>query len=104
MIGPCRAAIDTGAEDLGFLRLGAEAYGQAEAISFDYAIMERVDRVAAVPLTSGWSDLGAWDTLWQAAGPDADGNATSGPATAARLSRQLPALGIRRDPAGGPGP
>jgi mannose-1-phosphate guanylyltransferase/mannose-6-phosphate isomerase len=51
------------------LRLGAEAYGQAEAISFDYAIMERVDRVAAVPLTSGWSDLGAWDTLWQAAGP-----------------------------------
>jgi mannose-1-phosphate guanylyltransferase/mannose-6-phosphate isomerase len=81
MIGPCRAAIDTGAEDLGFLRLGAEAYGQAEAISFDYAIMERVDRVAAVPLTSGWSDLGAWDTLWQAAGPDADGNATSGPAT-----------------------
>jgi mannose-1-phosphate guanylyltransferase/mannose-6-phosphate isomerase len=47
---PCRAAIDTGAEDLGFFRLGAEAYGQAEAISFDYAIMERVDRVAAVPL------------------------------------------------------
>jgi mannose-1-phosphate guanylyltransferase/mannose-6-phosphate isomerase len=81
MIGPCRAAIDTGAEDLGFLRLGAEAYGRAEAISFDYAIMERVDRVAAVPLTSGWSDLGAWDTLWQAAGPDADGNATRGPAT-----------------------
>jgi mannose-1-phosphate guanylyltransferase/mannose-6-phosphate isomerase len=43
--------------------------------------MERVDHVAAVPLTSGWSDLGAWDTLWQAAGPDADGNAISGTAT-----------------------
>jgi mannose-1-phosphate guanylyltransferase/mannose-6-phosphate isomerase len=40
---PAGAAIDTGAEDLGFFRLGAEAYGQAEAISFDYAIMEKAD-------------------------------------------------------------
>jgi mannose-1-phosphate guanylyltransferase/mannose-6-phosphate isomerase len=81
MIAHCRAAIAGGAEDLGFFRLGTEAYGEAEAISFDYAIMERVRHVATVPLTSGWSDLGAWDTLWQAADPDAEGNASSGPVT-----------------------
>jgi mannose-1-phosphate guanylyltransferase/mannose-6-phosphate isomerase len=68
---PLPAAIETGAEDLGFFRLGAEAYGQARAISFDYAIMEKAERVMAVPLTGGWSDLGAWDALWQEAGPDA---------------------------------
>jgi mannose-1-phosphate guanylyltransferase / mannose-6-phosphate isomerase len=82
MIDVCRAAIAEGAEDLSFFRLGAEAYGRAEAISFDYAIMERAERVAAVPLDGGWSDLGAWDTLWQTAELDAEGNASLGPVTA----------------------
>jgi mannose-1-phosphate guanylyltransferase/mannose-6-phosphate isomerase len=82
MVAHCRAAIAEGKEDLGFFRLGAEAYGRVEAISFDYAIMERADRATSVPLTSGWSDLGAWDTLWQAAGPDEQGNAVSGSVTA----------------------
>jgi mannose-1-phosphate guanylyltransferase/mannose-6-phosphate isomerase len=86
-VGDLIAAFETHAPDLvgpaarpsprgggsGLLPAGAEAYGQARAISFDYAIMERAERVMAVPLTSGWSDLGAWDTLWQAAGPDAAG-------------------------------
>jgi hypothetical protein len=48
---PAGAAIETGKTDLGFFRLGAEAYGQARAISFDYAIMERAERVMTVPLT-----------------------------------------------------
>jgi mannose-1-phosphate guanylyltransferase/mannose-6-phosphate isomerase len=82
LVGPARAAIAGGAEDLGFFRLEMEAYKATRAISFDYAIMERAERVMAVPLTSGWSDLGAWDTLWQAAGPDAAGNALIGPVTA----------------------
>jgi mannose-1-phosphate guanylyltransferase/mannose-6-phosphate isomerase len=82
LLAPCRAAIAESAEDLGFLRVGAEAYAGARSISFDYAIMERADRVMAVPLDGGWTDLGAWDALWQAAGPDADGNAAVGPVTA----------------------
>jgi mannose-1-phosphate guanylyltransferase/mannose-6-phosphate isomerase len=32
----------------------------------------------AVPLTCAWSDLGSWDALWQAATPDAEGNAMHG--------------------------
>ena len=79
---PARAAIDSGAEDLGFFRLGAEAYAKAQAISFDYAVMEKADNVMAVPLTCGWSDLGSWEALWQAAGPDETGVATSGTVTA----------------------
>jgi mannose-1-phosphate guanylyltransferase / mannose-6-phosphate isomerase len=80
--GPCRAAIDSGARDLGFFRLGAEDYGRARAISFDFAVMEKAPHVMAVPLSCGWSDLGSWDALWQAAGPDGDGLSTSGAVTA----------------------
>jgi mannose-1-phosphate guanylyltransferase len=31
--------------------------------SVDYAVMERSDRVAVVPMSPGWSDLGSWDAL-----------------------------------------
>ena len=81
LIDPCQDAVDTRASDLGFERLGP-AYDSAQAISFDYAIMEKADSVMAVPLGSSWSDLGSWDALWQAAEPDADGMATHGSVTA----------------------
>lgn len=32
-------------------------------ISVDYAVMERSDRVAMVPLDAEWSDVGSWDAL-----------------------------------------
>ena len=82
MIAPTRQAIAEGADDLGFFRLDAEAYGAVRAISFDYAIMEKARDVRAVPLDSAWSDLGSWDALWQSAGPDAAGNVAHGTATA----------------------
>jgi mannose-1-phosphate guanylyltransferase/mannose-1-phosphate guanylyltransferase/mannose-6-phosphate isomerase len=44
--------------------------------------MEKAPRVLAVPLDCGWSDLGSWDALWQATGPDAQGLAVSGAVTA----------------------
>ena len=82
LLAPCREAIAAGAEDLDFFRLDAAAYAGARAISFDYAVMEKADSVMAVPLTGGWSDLGSWEALWQAVGPDTQGVATSGMVTA----------------------
>ena len=82
MIAPVRAAIAGAEGDLSFTRLAEDPWGQARAISVDYAIMEKADKVAAVPVDCGWSDLGSWEALWKAAGPDGDGNATSGEATA----------------------
>ncbi|WP_340108876.1 mannose-1-phosphate guanylyltransferase/mannose-6-phosphate isomerase [Pikeienuella sp. HZG-20] len=81
LIPPCRAALETAKMDLGFMRLG-DVYGEAADISFDFAVMEKAPRIAAVPFTAGWSDLGAWDALWEASERDADGVALSGPATA----------------------
>jgi mannose-1-phosphate guanylyltransferase/mannose-1-phosphate guanylyltransferase/mannose-6-phosphate isomerase len=82
MIAPCRAAVEGGRQDLGFFRLAPEPYGRITPISFDYAIMEKVSGVMAVPLRGTWSDLGAWDALWQQGEPDADGVVGHGPVTA----------------------
>lgn len=81
LIAPCREALATAERDLGFVRLG-EAYSEAEDISLDYAIMEKAGRIAAVPLDAGWSDLGAWDALWDALPKDDAGVSLTGPATA----------------------
>ncbi len=78
LIDPLRAAVSGAARDLGFTRLAIEPFSQARAISLDYAIMEQAEWVVAVPLECGWSDLGSWDALWEASGPDSDGNVTSG--------------------------
>ena len=41
----------------------AEAFAASPADSIDYAVMEKADRVAVVPVTMGWSDIGSWDAL-----------------------------------------
>ena len=81
LVDPVRRAVGGAARDLSFTRLDGAAYGQANAISLDYAIMEKADWVVAVPLDCGWSDLGAWDALWSVTPKDADGNAVSGDVT-----------------------
>ncbi|MDE0026617.1 MAG: mannose-1-phosphate guanylyltransferase [Spirochaetaceae bacterium] len=46
------------------------AYDGVPAISIDYALMERSDRVAAVPASFRWSDVGSWDELARIADGD----------------------------------
>src|SRR4051812_6470516 len=65
--------------DLDFVRLGAEAFKTAPAISIDYAVMEKTNRSAVVPADIGWSDLGSWAAMWEVAAKDADGNVAQGP-------------------------
>lgn len=76
------AAVEAGTTDLGFTRLGAEAWSNAQAISIDYAIMEKASNLAVMPFSAGWSDLGDWKSVWQESGPDAAGNICSAQATA----------------------
>ncbi|MEM5467618.1 mannose-1-phosphate guanylyltransferase/mannose-6-phosphate isomerase [Celeribacter marinus] len=82
LAAPVNAAVEAAQIDLGFLRLDPTAWAQADDISIDYAVMERADNLAVVPFDGGWSDLGGWDAVWRETGPDANGVATSGDATA----------------------
>lgn len=53
----------------------AEAYAALPDISIDYAVMEKVTGVRAVPLRAGWSDAGTWRAVRELKGPsDAHGN------------------------------
>jgi mannose-1-phosphate guanylyltransferase / mannose-6-phosphate isomerase len=65
--------------DLDFVRLGEAEFAAVPAISIDYAVMEKTERAAVVPASIGWSDIGSWAALWEAADKDAAGNATTGP-------------------------
>jgi mannose-1-phosphate guanylyltransferase/mannose-1-phosphate guanylyltransferase/mannose-6-phosphate isomerase len=55
-----------------------EAFAAAPANSIDYALMEKAERVAVAPVDVGWSDIGGWAALFEAAARDAHGNATEG--------------------------
>jgi len=75
-----KAAVGAVTKDLDFLRLPAEPFTAAPKKSIDYAVMERTERAAVVPLDCGWSDVGSWSAVWEALGHDTDGNAATGAA------------------------
>jgi mannose-1-phosphate guanylyltransferase/mannose-1-phosphate guanylyltransferase/mannose-6-phosphate isomerase len=56
----------------------AAAFGSSPSDSIDYAVMERAERVAVVPVDMGWSDLGSWDALHAISERDDEGNAHRG--------------------------
>ena len=63
ILSACGRALDAAVEDLHFLVL-ADQYSQAQAISLDYAIVEKADTIGCVPLNTAWSDVGSWSELW----------------------------------------
>ena len=82
-------AIAQGHVDLGFFRLAAEPWAKCENISIDYAIMEKIDTLSAIPYSAGWNDLGGWDAVWLEKGPDAEGVVTSENTTAIECQNVL---------------
>lgn len=78
VLAAARAALDSAATDLNFLRLDAEAFKASPSISVDYAVMERTSTAVVVPISVGWSDLGSWSSLWETSQRDEDGNSANG--------------------------
>jgi mannose-1-phosphate guanylyltransferase/mannose-6-phosphate isomerase len=71
--------------DASFVRPSKEVFAQVPSESIDYAVMEKCPGsnipLHMVPLDAGWSDLGAWDAVWQVnqdGQQDAQGNVTQG--------------------------
>jgi len=88
-LSAARAAVQQAKADLDFIRLGEEGFAKAPNISVDYAIFEKSQKVAVVPVTYAWSDLGAWDAVWKASPQDADGNVTRGAVTLSNTRNSL---------------
>lgn len=71
-------ALAAGQWDGDALYADADQFGSAPSDSIDYAVMEKDARVAIVPATMGWSDLGSWQAVQTLAPRDDMGNAAHG--------------------------
>ncbi|KAA1002563.1 mannose-1-phosphate guanylyltransferase/mannose-6-phosphate isomerase [Paraburkholderia panacisoli] len=80
----CVDAYNAKSRDVDFLRVDAALFVSCPSQSIDFAVMERITdpgsgyQVAVVPLDAGWSDVGAWDAVWDVLPKDAAGNVTRG--------------------------
>ena len=82
--------------DAQFVRPGKAEFATVPSESVDYAVMEQCPShpesgfvVRMVPLDAGWSDLGAWDAVWQVSEHDEKGNASQGDALFQNSSNTL---------------
>src|SRR6185437_4197058 len=78
MLAASTEAAEKASRDADFIRLDKAAFTACPSDSIDYAVMERTDRAAVVPVAMGWSDLGSWDALWETGARDGAGNALIG--------------------------
>jgi mannose-1-phosphate guanylyltransferase/mannose-6-phosphate isomerase len=78
LLAACRAAMAEGKSDLDFFRLAQTPFSECKSISIDYAVMEHTKQAALVPVEMGWSDIGSWESLWNAGAKDETGNLTHG--------------------------
>ncbi len=78
MFNLCEEAFSNLSADMDFLRLDENIFSQIESDSIDFAVMEKTELAAVVPLDCGWSDLGSWFSLWQQGASDSNDNVISG--------------------------
>jgi mannose-1-phosphate guanylyltransferase/mannose-6-phosphate isomerase len=75
-------AWDGKTQDDAFVRPNKALFTSTPSESIDYAVMEKCPGssfpIHMVSLNAGWSDLGAWDAVWNVLPKDADGNAHVG--------------------------
>lgn len=78
ILDACTKALKGAKLDLDFCRVDVSAFAVCPADSVDYAVMEKTDSAAVVPLNAGWNDVGAWDAVWNVNPHDSQGNASHG--------------------------
>ena len=68
--------------DQQFIRPDIEIFDTVPSDSVDYAVMEKCPgsdyKINMIPLDVGWSDLGAWDAVWEFGSHDIEGNVVHG--------------------------
>ncbi len=72
------SAFAAATSDLSGLYMPLDLYSAIQSISIDYAVMERAERIAMVPASFRWNDLGSWQSLLDVGPSDANGNVVVG--------------------------
>src|SRR5215204_1837581 len=71
---PAVAAVAEGKRQNGALAADAEAFQRARQSAIDYALLEKCERVAVVPVDFEWHDIGSWGSVYQAFTREQDQN------------------------------
>jgi mannose-1-phosphate guanylyltransferase len=74
----CRSAMNVPQADLDFIRINSAAFSDCPSESIDYAVMEKTSHAIVVPMDAGWSDVGAFASMWDVLPKDAHGNVVRG--------------------------
>jgi mannose-1-phosphate guanylyltransferase len=74
-------------KDLG--KILAEQFPKLPRISFDYAIMEKAERVLVVEASFDWDDVGGWQAVARYFKKDEHGNASNASITALSASNNI---------------
>ena len=85
----CERAYRQGKRDGSFYRVDPATFAECPSDSIDYAVMEKITDAMVVRLDAGWSDVGAWDALWDIETKNADGNVIHGDVHAADTRNAL---------------
>ena len=94
----CVKAYSTLSRDGDFYRPDAGCFAACPSESIDYAVMEHIAKDASqhkgadcvvVPMEVGWTDLGAWTSLWEESPRDAEGNVVKGDVYSRAMTNSL---------------
>jgi mannose-1-phosphate guanylyltransferase/mannose-6-phosphate isomerase len=78
ILAACRTALDRANPFANGLQPERSSLAGLRAEVIDRAILERTDRAAVVTIDAGWSDVGTWESVWNASAKDTEGNSLTG--------------------------
>ncbi|MCI8518788.1 MAG: mannose-1-phosphate guanylyltransferase [Clostridia bacterium] len=65
-------------ENANYLEILEKVYPECEAISIDYAVMEKSKNIYVIPGSFGWDDIGSWNSLERYIPKDVNSNILNG--------------------------
>jgi len=74
----CEKSLKNSRNDLDFQRIDTNYFSRCPDISFDISVMEKTNKGIVIPLNAYWSDVGSWQSVWETANKNNQGNTIIG--------------------------
>ena len=85
----CQKSCINTSKDLDFIRLDNDVFQKCPVKSIDYAVMEKTNTGAVVPLNGSWSDVGSWEAIWDSKSKDNQNNVSEGDIVLNRVKNSM---------------
>jgi mannose-1-phosphate guanylyltransferase/mannose-6-phosphate isomerase len=73
-----KKSYENSVKDLDFIRLEEASFKDVPNISIDYAVMEKSKKIAVIPISVGWNDIGSWSAIAEVSKKDQNNNSLVG--------------------------